>query len=126
MLETKLIYDLIKEPTFHTHISNFIKSYMFRPTLPAGQRYKRTPWDSFIDRNEFTPKDIINYFTLILIHESGLSRAQREAVTALCSEGLKWAYQEYLKKNQKTQENGKEENRSEDTNQERDTQEIRE
>lgn len=91
------VKEVIESPEFKKILAAKIKSYNERGGLKSGQRFKRTPYDTLIDRRQFTVEYLSEEFFRIDTGISTLSSNLRRSIGSLVIESAKEAYKQIEK-----------------------------
>lgn len=95
--------ELLKSDEFRKQLEGNIAQFENRPAPPAGQKYKRTPYDELKDKGLLTFRELRKEYVRILAKDSTLSSSQRKAVTDIVNGALFAAYSEMQKREKQTE-----------------------
>ena len=95
--------ELLKSDEFRKQLESNIAQFENRPALPAGQKYKRTPYDELKDKGLLTFRELRKEYVRIMAKDSTLSSSQRKAVKDIVNGALFAAYSEIVKRERQTE-----------------------
>ena len=76
--------NILGHPDFVKYVDHEVQRYLGpKPMAPAGQKWKRTPYDALKEAGMLTPLSVIAEFDKICLKTSTLTSLQRSAIDAL-------------------------------------------
>ena len=96
--------ELLKSDEFRKQLEVNIAQFKNRPAPPAGQKYRRTPYDELKERGLFTPVQLRNEYVRILAKDSKLSSSLRKAVYDIVNGALFAAYSKIQQQEKQTEQ----------------------
>lgn len=95
--------ELLKSDEFRKQLEINIAQFEDRPAPPAGQKYKRTPYDELKDKGLLTFSELRKEYVRIMAKDSTLSSSQRKAIKDIVNGALFAAYSEIVKRERQTE-----------------------
>ncbi|MFV0539561.1 MAG: hypothetical protein ACK5M3_19670 [Dysgonomonas sp.] len=77
------VIEIIQDERFAKYIDGKVQFYNSRPLPTKGMAYRRTPFDTLIEKGLFTSESIIDEFIQVVEKRSKLSSSVRSAVEQL-------------------------------------------